>query len=69
MNRMKTIARFGVTAAAALLAVFSGWRIWDYYMESPWTRDGRVRADVVSVATDVSGLVSEVAVRDNQSVR
>lgn len=66
---MKTAARFGVTAAAALLAVFSGWRIWDYYMESPWTRDGRVRADVVSVATDVSGLVSEVAVRDNQSVR
>jgi RND family efflux transporter MFP subunit len=38
-------------------------------MESPWTRDGRVRADIVAVAADVSGLVSEAQVRDNQPVR
>ena len=38
-------------------------------MEAPWTRDGTVRADVVKVAPDVSGLVSEVLVRDNQDVR
>ena len=35
----------------------------------PWTRDGRVRADVVGVAPDVSGLVTEVLVHDNQPVR
>ncbi|MBN9560079.1 MAG: HlyD family secretion protein [Alphaproteobacteria bacterium] len=37
-------------------------------MEEPWTRDGVVRADVVGVAPDVSGLVSEVLVHDNQQV-
>ena len=38
-------------------------------LEAPWTRDGRVRADVVQVAADVSGLVSEVLVHDNQAVK
>ena len=68
MAMRQTLARFAATAAAALCAAVVGWRLWDYYMESPWTRDGRVRADVVAVAADVSGLVSEVAVRDNQPV-
>lgn len=44
-------------------------RPWSYYMEAPWTRDGRVRADIVAVAPDVSGLVSDVSVRDNQEVK
>jgi RND family efflux transporter MFP subunit len=38
-------------------------------MDSPWTRDGRVRANVINVASDVSGIVVAVAVRDNQLVR
>ena len=40
-----------------------------YYLEAPWTRDGRVRADVVQVAADVSGLVSDVLVHDNEAVK
>ena len=46
----------------------AGWFLWDYYLNQPWTRDGRVCADVVRLAPDVSGLVSEVLVRDNQPV-
>jgi multidrug resistance efflux pump len=38
-------------------------------MDEPWTRDGRVRADIVDVAPDVSGFVTDVMVRDNQQVR
>jgi RND family efflux transporter MFP subunit len=38
-------------------------------MEAPWTRDGHVRADVVQVAPDVSGFVTEVLVQDNQRVK
>ncbi|KPW64553.1 Secretion protein HlyD [Pseudomonas cannabina] len=38
-------------------------------METPWTRDGRVRADIINVAADVSGTVVEVPVRDNQWVK
>jgi multidrug resistance efflux pump len=45
-----------------------GYELWNYYMLSPWTRDARVRADVVSIAPDVSGFVDEVRVKDNQFV-
>jgi RND family efflux transporter MFP subunit len=38
------------------------------YNVEPWTRDGRVRADVVQVSPDVSGLVTEVRVRNDQKV-
>jgi len=40
-----------------------------YYLYSPWTRDGRVRADVVTVAADVSGYVTDLRVRTNQTVK
>jgi RND family efflux transporter MFP subunit len=43
--------------------------LWMHYMDTPWTRDGRVRADVVNIAPDVAGLVTEVAVHDNQQVK
>ena len=38
------LRRFANTAFAVLLAVLLGWALWRYYMLSPWTRDGRVRA-------------------------
>jgi multidrug resistance efflux pump len=38
-------------------------------MYSPWTRDGRVRADVIQVAPDVGGLITNVDVVDNQPVK
>jgi RND family efflux transporter MFP subunit len=55
-----------LVAVAALVA--ARW-MWIRYEIEPWTRDGRVRADVVQVAPDVSGLVIDVAVRNDQSVR
>jgi multidrug resistance efflux pump len=61
--------RFAVTAVMVAFAAIICWRLWVYYMEDPWTRDGRVRADVVNVAPDVSGLVSEVLVHDNDHVQ
>jgi RND family efflux transporter MFP subunit len=61
--------RFAVTAVAVAIAAVVCWQLWVYYMLSPWTRDGRVRADVVPVAADVSGLVSDVFVHDNQRVK
>jgi RND family efflux transporter MFP subunit len=62
------LVRVTVTAVMVAIAGFAGWRLWDYYMLAPWTRDGRIRADVVQVAPDVSGLVNEVLVHDNQVV-
>jgi RND family efflux transporter MFP subunit len=42
---------------------------WDYYITAPWTRDGRVRVQMVSVAPQVSGQITELRVSDNQFVR
>jgi multidrug resistance efflux pump len=63
------ISRFGLTALAVAVALFIGVRLWTYYMDAPWTRDGHVRADVVQVAPDVSGFVTDVLVRDNGHVQ
>lgn len=60
--------RVAVTLAAVAAAAFVGWRLWVYYLYAPWTRDARVLANIAEVAPDVSGLISEIRVGDNQSV-
>jgi multidrug resistance efflux pump len=62
---LRVLATLVIVAAAGL----AGTRLWDYYLRAPWTRDGRIRADVITVAPDVAGLVSEVLVTDNQKVK
>ena len=69
MTWLGTLPRVLATLAILALAGFAGYQLWYYYMEAPWTRDGQVRADVVQVAPDVSGFVTEVKIRDNQAVR
>jgi multidrug resistance efflux pump len=61
--------RPALTLLIVAIALVAGRGLWAYYQEAPWTRDGRVRADVVTIAPDVSGLVNEVTVRDNQPVK
>ncbi|MBS0383485.1 MAG: HlyD family secretion protein [Proteobacteria bacterium] len=67
MNKA-AILRFLFTAIVLVVAVILGRLLWLHYLYSPWTRDGRIRADVVQVAPDVSGLVAAVPVKDNQFV-
>jgi multidrug resistance efflux pump len=67
-NAFGFIRRFAVTMVAVALAAVVGAYLWDYYMDEPWTRDGRVRADVVTIAPDVSGYATEILVKDNQHV-
>jgi RND family efflux transporter MFP subunit len=61
--------RFIVTMAAVAAAGLLAWRLWQHYEVEPWTRDGRVKADVVQVAPDVTGQVTAVLVHDNQQVK
>ncbi|MYN30606.1 efflux RND transporter periplasmic adaptor subunit [Duganella levis] len=63
------LGRFIVTMAAVAVACVLGWRLWQHYEVEPWTRDGRVKADVVQVAPDVTGQVTNVLVHDNQQVK
>ncbi|OEF30059.1 efflux RND transporter periplasmic adaptor subunit [Vibrio rumoiensis] len=66
--KMKNIKYFS-TLFVVVLAFLAGWWMWNYYMQSPWTRDGKVRAEVVDVAALVSGQVIEVHLVDNQAVK
>ena len=65
----QALLRFLLTAVVVIVALVLCRALWEHYMYSPWTRDGRVRAEVVRIAPDVSGLVTRVPVLDNQDVK
>jgi len=70
MNRtLSAVARWIVTLVIVALALLVAILLWRRYESEPWTRDGHVYADVVKASSDVSGLVTEVDVHDNQLVR
>jgi RND family efflux transporter MFP subunit len=66
---MKKLISLIATLLILALAIWIGRLLWIHYMDTPWTRDGRVRADVINVAADVTGVVVDVPVKDNQPVR
>src|SRR5215467_12076969 len=57
-----------ITLATLAVAVVLGRAMWDSYMGAPWTRDGTVRAYVVTMAPQVAGQIIELPVVDNQFV-
>ncbi|MDO6413546.1 efflux RND transporter periplasmic adaptor subunit [Sphingomonas sp. BIUV-7] len=63
------LARSAVTILIVLLAILVALWLWRRYETDPWTRDGHLRADIVRVTPDVAGLVTQVAVHDNQAVK
>jgi len=65
---MKKIARVLLTLVIVAAGCVGGYELWDYYLFSPWTRDARVQADVVNIAPDVAGFVTDLRVKDNQFV-
>ncbi|MCJ2182964.1 HlyD family secretion protein [Novosphingobium sp. 1949] len=68
-NTLAMLGRSAATLVIVLIALAIAVWMWNHYERSPWTRDGRVRADVVRVTPDISGLVTSVEVHDNQVVK
>ena len=66
---MKTAVRVLLTLVLLISVGLVGYDMTVYYLYSPWTRDGRVRADVVTVSPDVAGYVTDLRVRSNQFVK
>jgi len=66
---MKKFCSLLATLLVLALAIWIGRTLWVHYMNTPWTRDGRVRADIINVAADVNGYVVNVPVKDNQLVK
>lgn len=64
---LKTLKYFSTLFVLAL-ALVAGWWLWNFYMQSPWTRDGKIRAEQVSITPQVSGSITALLVKDNQFV-
>jgi multidrug resistance efflux pump len=62
------ILPFLITLVVVAIAAAFGWSMWRVYMEAPWTRDGTVRAYVVTMAPQVAGQIVKLPVADNQFV-
>jgi multidrug resistance efflux pump len=57
-----------VTMIAVAIAAVLTWLMWTTYLGTPWTRDGRVRVYVVTMAPQVAGIITELPVKDDQFV-
>jgi multidrug resistance efflux pump len=57
-----------ITLATVAVAALLAWAMWQAYMASPWTRDGTVRAYVVTMAPEVAGRIVRLPAVDNQLV-
>jgi multidrug resistance efflux pump len=65
---MQAVVRVVLTLILLIAAGLLSYDLGSYYLYSPWTRDARIRANVVTVAPDVSGYVDDIRVRNNQFV-
>src|SRR5215468_10471309 len=61
---LRRVATAGIAVVAVLVALVT----WDRYNAGPWTRDGRLRVQVASVAPEISGKIKELRIVDNQFV-
>jgi RND family efflux transporter MFP subunit len=69
LRTARSLLRKASTAGIAVVAVLIALVTWDHYNAGPWTRDGRVRVQVASVAPQISGQITELRIVDNQFVR
>ena len=65
---MRPSLRILLTLVIVAIAVAAGAWLWHYYLYTPWTRDARVHAEVVTIAPDVSGWVRTLEVVDTDHV-
>src|SRR4030088_78061 len=64
ISLVRILVTLGTVAVAALLS----WATWQAYMAAPWTRDGTVRAYVVTMPPEVAGRIVKLPVADDQFV-
>src|SRR6202140_765566 len=57
-----------ITLATVPVAALLAWATWQAYMGAPWTRDGTIRAYVVTMAPEVAGRIVRLPAGDNHLV-
>lgn len=62
---MRIPLKYLVPAAMFAALAFVCYALWSFYIVGPWTRDGRVSADIAEVAAEVSGTLARLHIKDN----
>ncbi len=65
---MRPSLRILLTLIIVAIAIAAGAWLWRYYLYTPWTRDARVHAEVVTIAPDVTGWVNSLEVADTDYI-
>ncbi|MEC9433162.1 MAG: HlyD family secretion protein [Pseudomonadota bacterium] len=60
--------RLALTSALVALAILGAAQVWQAWSRDAWTRDGRVQADVISLAAETAGRVVAVHAVENGAV-
>ncbi len=68
LGRARRALRVILTLTILAVAAMAGLVIWNQYVTGTWTRDGQVLANIVNIAPEVSGRITRLMVRDNQTV-
>ncbi len=67
-GRKKRVMPVSLSVLVVAVAVLFGRAMWDAYMGAPWTRDGTVRAYVVTMAPEVEGRIVDLPIVENKYV-
>ncbi len=66
---MKKIAKGLVIIVICFSAILCIYKLWNYYTFGPWTRDAKIRAEVIQATSEVSGRLETLRIKDNQFVK
>lgn len=62
------LKKYLMTVIAAFVLIVTAYQLWNFYVLGGWTRDGKIRADVIQVSSQVSGRLVNLPIVDNQLV-
>lgn len=65
---MTTSRRYFLSIIMIVVVVVVFIQLWNYYAAGPWTRDGKIRAEISQLAAQVPGSLVSLKVVDNQQV-
>lgn len=63
------IKKYLLVVISIFIIISSIYVLWNHYALSPWTRDGRIRAEVNEITAEVSGKIEQLFIIDNQEVK
>ena len=66
--KIKILNKYMITVVIGFLALFLAYELWNYYLLGPWTRDGRIRVEIIQTSAQITGRLVGLNVVDNQEV-